>query len=171
ISPDGEKQDIDSLFRRALAEGVRMFTQTEAPPFMDAPRVHFTYGQAMYDEWIRLLEQANAENSETFYFESPVFPHFIALHENRLHLFKTLGVYAETRDDEHLNKAIALCGELKDLAIEGAQIGYENQYSKPEVLAMTNNERRELLIGILRKCRALELEIAGNLKAFLEAAD
>ncbi|MCL1909955.1 MAG: GNAT family N-acetyltransferase, partial [Kiritimatiellaeota bacterium] len=171
ISPDGEKQDIDSLFRRALAEGVRMFTQTEAPPFMDAPRMHFTYGQAMYDEWIRLLEQANAENSEAFYFASPVFPHFIALHENRLHLFKTLGEHAKTHGDEHLAKAVALCGELKDIAIEGAQIGYENKYSKPEVLAMTNNGRRELLIGILRKCRALELEIAKELGVFLDGLE
>jgi hypothetical protein len=138
-----------------------MLTQVEPPPAMDFSRVHFGYGQAIYDEWIRQLEQANAESSEAFYFASPIFPHFIALYENRLHLHKFLKIYAEMSGDNNLLKAAALCEQLKNLAQEGAQIGFENKWSDPEILAMTNNGRRNLLIDLLKKCRALELEIAG----------
>lgn len=166
--PDGERVDREILYRRALLQGYRMLTQVEPPPAMDFTRVHFGYGQAIYDAWVHQLEQANAENSETFYFASPVFPHFLALHENRLQLHKFLKIYAEMRGDENLSAAAGLCGQLKDLAVEAAQIGYENEHSKPEILAMTHNERRVLLIGLLKRCRALELEIAEHLRIFAD---
>lgn len=169
FQPDGERLDREVVYKQAIVEGYRMLTQVEPPPEMDFSRVHFGYGQAIYDEWIRQLEQANAENSEAFYFSSPIFPHFIALYENRLHLYKFLEIYAEMCGDENLLKAAELCGQLKDMAQEGAQIGFENKWSDPKILAMTNNERRNLLIDLLKKCRALELEIAGLIKTFIDA--
>ena len=171
IIPERVKLAREEIYKRALAEGCRMFTRTDPPPAMDAERVHFCYGQAAYDAWIQLLERANAENSADFYFASPVFPHFIALYENRQHLHKFLNFYAKERGDANLRKAAEVCGKLKDLAAEGAQIGFENPNSKPEILAMSNNERRVLLIDILKQCRALELEIAGVLKAFLDTPE
>lgn len=168
INPNGEKLDNEAVYMQALTEGYRMLTQIEPPPSMDFPRVHFGYGQAIYDEWIRQLKQANAENSEAFYFTTPIFPHFLALYENRLHLYKFLKIYVEINGNDNLLKAADLCGQLKDYAMEGAQIGFNNEYSKPEILAMTNNERRILLIDLLEKCRALELEIAENIKIFIQ---
>ncbi len=168
ISPDGKKLHRNILYKQALAQGYRMLTQTEPPPKMDSERVHFGYGQAIYDAWIRQLEQANAENSEVFYFASPVFPHFIALYENRLQLYKFLKTYAEASGDENLLKAAGLCEQLKNAAQEGAQTGFENQWSDPAVLAITNNERRDLLIASLKKCRALELQIAGSIGKYTD---
>jgi hypothetical protein len=170
-SPRGERLDRKCVYRKALFEGRRMLSQVEPPAAMDFARVHFGYGQAIYDEWVRQLKQANAENSEAFYFASPVFPHFIALYENRLQLFKFLKLCADLYGSEALNQAADLCGRLKDLAVEGAQIGYENEYSKPEILFMTNNERRSLLIDLLIKCRALELEIADRIGIFTDSAE
>ena len=166
--PDGERLDREILYRKALLEGHRMLTQVEPPPAMDFTRVHFGYGQAIYDAWVRQLEQANAENSEVFYFASPVFPHFLALYENRFQLCKFLKMYADMIGNENLSKAAGLCAQLKDLAVEAAQIGYENEYSKPEILALTHNERRVLLIDLLKRCRALELEIAEQIGIFAD---
>lgn len=170
-APDGEKLDRETLYRKALLEGRRMLTQVEAPPAMDFARVHFGYGQAIYDEWVRQLEQANAEQGEAFYFASPVFPHFIALYENRLQLHKFLKQYAEMNVSDTLSRAADLCGRLKDLAVEAAQIGFENERSKPEILAMTNNERRSLLIHLLKRCRTLELEIAEQIGIFADSPE
>jgi hypothetical protein len=169
IQPDGERLDRKIVYRQALSEGYRMLTQVEPPPAMDFSRVQFGYGQAIYDEWIRQLEQANAENSEAFYFASPIFPHFIALYENRLHLYKFLKIYAEMCNDNNLIKSAKLCERLKDMAQEGAQIGFENKWSDPKILAMTNNERRNLLINLLKNCRTIELEIAGYIKTSLDS--
>ncbi len=167
ICPEGDRPDRNMIYRQALAEGVRMFTQTQPAPEMNFDKVHFGYGQAIYDEWIRQLEQANAENNEAFYFTSPIFPHFLALYENRLQLFKFLKSYSEECESDDLRKAAELCKHLKNLAIEAAQIGFNNQYSDSKVLAMTNNERRTMLIERLIKCHALELEIAETLRIFL----
>lgn len=171
FQPDGKKLDRQVIYKQALANGYRMLTQIEPPHEMDFARVHFGYGKAIYDEWIRQLEQANAENSEAFYFSSPIFPHFIALYENRLHLYKFLKIYAKMCEDENLHKALELSERLKESAVEAAQIGFKNKYSKPEILAMTNNERRNLLIDLLKKCRALELEIAGLIKIFIDTPE
>ena len=168
FQPDEENYSRDFLYERALDNGCRMLTQTEPPPEMDFSRVHFGYGQAIYDEWVRQLESANEENSGEFYFKSPVFPHFIALFENRSHLYKFLKMYSDTTRDDNLTKAAELCGRLKDLALSGAQIGFDNEWSDPAVLALSNNERRSLLIDLLKKCRKLEMEIAGYIKAFLD---
>ncbi|MHB1152609.1 MAG: hypothetical protein ACYCWE_06450 [Eubacteriales bacterium] len=169
IRPDGEKLNRDLIYKNALAEGYRMLTQTEPPSKIDIERVHFGYGKAIYDAWIRQLEQANTENSGAFYFSSPIFPHFIALYENRLQLYKFLKTYAETCGDENLFKAADICEQLKNLAQDGAQIGFENEWSDPKILALTNNERRNLLINLLNKCRMLEVEIAEFIKVFIDA--
>lgn len=171
FQPDSVKITRDVIYKKALVNGYRMLTQIVPPPEMDFARVHFGYGQAIYDEWIRQLNQANAENSESFYFTSPVFPHFIALYENRLHLHKFLKIYSEMCGDENLLKATSLCEQLKNLAQEGAQIGFENQWSDPKILAMTNKERRNLLIDLLRRSRALEVEIAEYIKKFIDEAE
>lgn len=76
-------------------------------------------------------------------------------------------MYTDTTRDDNLTKAAELCGRLKDLALSGAQIGFDNEWSDPAVLALSNNERRSLLIDLLKKCRKLEIEIAGYIKAFL----
>lgn len=165
---EGEKLDREVIYRKALLTGYRMLTQTEPPPEMDFTSVHRGYGQAIYDEWIRQLEQANAENSEAFYFSSPIFPHFIALYENRLHLYKFLRICADMYREENLIKAVGFSEQLKETAVEAAQIGFENEYSKPEILAMTNNERRSLLIESLNKCRKLEVEVAKLIKMFID---
>lgn len=165
--PDREKADKTALYRQALAVGYHMLTANETSPAMDAERVHFGYGPPIYDAWISRLQAENEANSGRFYFEAPVFPHFLALHENRLMLHKFLLHYIESCPDENLTKAAELCKQLHTLAIEGAQIGYENEYSDPAVLAMTNNERRCLLIDILNKCRLLETEIAGCIEKFV----
>ncbi len=73
--------------------------------------------------------------------------------------------------DNNLLKAAELCERLKNSAQEGAQIGFENKWSDPEILTMTNNERRNLLIDLLKRCRALELEIAGLIKIFIDAPE
>ena len=171
FQPDGERLERQVIYKQALANGYRMLAQIEPPPEMDFARVHFGYGKAIYDEWIRQLEQANAENSEAFYFSSPIFPHFIALYENRLHLYKFFRIYTKMCEDENLHKALELSERLKESALEAAQIGFENKYSKPEILAMTNNERRNLLIDLLKKCRVLELEIAGLIKVFIDTPE
>lgn len=137
VRPEGKKLNRDVIYKQALAEGYRMLTQTEPPSKMDFKRVHFGYGKAIYDAWVRQLEQANAGNSEAFYFSSPIFPHFIALYENRLQLYKFLKIYAEMCGDENLLKAAGLCEQLKNLAQDGAQIGFENEWSDPEILALT----------------------------------
>ncbi len=171
--PDGERLDRNAVYRKGLALMLRMLTQTEPPPAMDAERVHFGYGQAIYDAWIFQLEKANAENSDTFYYASPVFPHFIALYENRLHLHKFLKLYADMCGDENLRKAVELSGRLIDIdiAIQAMRIIFDNQNSTPELLALSNNERRVLLIDILKQCRALELEIAAVFRAVLDAPE
>lgn len=169
IRPDGEKLNRELIYKHALAEGYRMLIQTEPPSKMDSKRVHFGYGKAIYDAWIEQLEQANTGNGEAFYFSSPVFPHFIALYENRLQLYKFLKIYAEMCSDENLFQAVRLCEKLKNSAQDGAQIGFENEWSDPKILAMTNNERRNLLIDLLKKCRVLEIEIAESIKPFIDA--
>lgn len=118
FQPDGEKRVREVIYKQALVNGYRMLTQIEPPLEMDFTRVHFGYGKAIYDEWIRQLEQANTENSEAFYFSSPIFPHFIALYENRLHLYKFLKIYAQMCGDGNLLKAASLCEQLKNLAQE-----------------------------------------------------
>jgi len=49
IQPDGDSLDRESIYKKALAEGCRMFTQIEPPPAMDFTRVHFGYGKAIYE--------------------------------------------------------------------------------------------------------------------------
>lgn len=166
--PNSEPYSRDDAYREALTRGVQMLTETEPPKEMDFAKVHYGYGQAIYDEWIRQLDQANKEKKEAFYFTSPIFPHFIALLENRTHLYKFLKLYAEMKADKNLAKAAELCEKLKNNAENGAQIGFENEWSDPKILALSNNERRSMLIDILLACRSLELEIAAYIKAYLE---
>ncbi len=169
--PEGEQCSRDYAYREALKNGFRMFTATKTPKEMDFSKVHYGYGQAIYDEWISQLHQANAEEKEEFYFTFPIFPHFIALLENRTHLYKFLKMYSEVKADKNLARAAELCEKLKSIAQEGAQIGYENEWSDPKVLALSNNERRSMLIDILKESRSLELDIAACMKDYLDSTE
>lgn len=170
VQRSGQRLDRDSLYRQALAEGCRMLAQERANPELDVNRVHFGYGQALYDAWVARLTEANSANSEEFYFASPVFPHFIALYENRLHLCKFLKMYGEQRGDENLLAAAKTCEKLKDAAAEAIPIGFTGDTIDPKILAMTNNERRTLLINILQQCRSYELELVEQLGPFFGSA-
>ena len=169
--PGGEQCSRDYAYREALKNGFRMLTETMPPKEMDFAKVHYGYGQAIYDAWISQLHQANEEEKEEFYFASPVFPHFIALLENRTHLYKFLKMYSEVKADKNLIRAAELCEKLKSIAQNGAQIGFENEWSDPKVLALSNNERRSMLIDVLKECRSLELEIAACMKEYLDSTE
>ena len=162
----GRTAGREAAYRQALAHGVRLMTLRTPDPDMDIPLLRGA-GLPLYAEWISQLERASAENSDVFYFAVPVYPHFIALYENRQHLWKFLKLCADVSGDKNLSEAAGLCEQLKNAAVEAAQIGYENQYSDPRVLAMTNNQRRDLLVALLEKCRGLEAEVTRLLESFL----
>ncbi|MHB1484876.1 MAG: hypothetical protein ACYCYI_09455 [Saccharofermentanales bacterium] len=180
IRPDGEKQDKIVLYRNALAEGYRMLTQIEPAPAMDFARVHFGYGQAIYDEWIRQIKEMEKEDCADFLYVSPIFPHFIALYENRLHLWRFLNHLNTLKTDEQsfktdeqsqkiealrkedLQKAVDLCEKLKDLAADAATVTMDGDWNP--LRNASNHEKRILLLDSLAKCRTLELEIAESIK-------
>lgn len=54
-------------------------------------------GNNIYNAWIALLKQANHENSEKIYMQFPIFPQFIILFENRLHLNEFLKTFIQTK--------------------------------------------------------------------------
>lgn len=166
ICPKGDRPDRDMIYRQALAEGVRMFKQTEPAPEMDFNKVHYGYGQAIYDEWIRQIEQADAEDREQFFDVFPIFPHFLALYENRLQLLRFLKYWNERLCSDDLQKSLVLCEELHkrtdDAATVSVPVGWNRLKDAP------NHEKRVFVVERLKECRALELEIADALIVFLE---
>jgi len=179
LEPNGPEAGRGEAYRRVLAEGCRLLMLESPDAGMDLEKISGA-GQAIHDEWVRQLEQANAENKEEFYMAPAVFPHFIALYENRLHLWKFLNLCAEMYNSPVLAKAAALCGQLKDLAARAAAQTNEgtweyddmpetagwDQYLLPK--GATPNERRGSLLEKLKGCRALEREIVQNIQLFLE---
>lgn len=143
-----------------------MFKQTEPAPEMDFNKVHYGYGQAIYDEWIRQIEQADAEDREQFFDVFPIFPHFLALYENRLQLLRFLKYWNERLCSDDLQKSLVLCEELHkrtdDAATVSVPVGWNRLKDAP------NHEKRVFVVERLKECRALELEIADALIVFLE---
>ena len=126
---------------------------------MDFPKL-IGAGTGIYDAWIALLQQANAKNSDVYYMNFPVFPQFIILYENRIHLCEFLKECEKLfGGNPGLMNAIEKCEEVRRLVFEDAEYGFHRVGGKPEYQAMTNNERRKLLIGILEKCRIIDQEI------------
>ncbi|MCL2665182.1 MAG: hypothetical protein FWE82_06180, partial [Defluviitaleaceae bacterium] len=73
--------------------------------------------------------------------------------------------------DENLAKAAEIFEKLKDEAFAGAKLTFGEHYLPPEIQAMTSNERRSILIGILNSCRVLELQAAELLQKYLNKAE
>ncbi|MCL2707677.1 MAG: hypothetical protein FWF03_01030 [Defluviitaleaceae bacterium] len=169
ISPDGPRLNREFLYQKALAEGFRMMTQTAPPVCMDMERVHFGYGQAVYDEWERQIERAQAENYENYFYVSPIFPHFIALYENRLHLHKFLKMLAERTRDKNLAEAAETCGLLRETAQGAAVATMEGDYNP--LRSAANYEKRAFLLESLQKCRGLELKTAEQIGEYLRCAE
>ena len=162
-----KKLEPSEVYRKSLKRAFEMMTKPS--PRMNFPELRGA-GAEIYDAWIALLQQANTENSEIFYMHFPVFPQFIILYENRLHFCEFLKECAKVYGEKpKLKSLIEKCGEVRDLAVEAAQIGYQNEYSNPIHLEMTNNERRNLLIDILIKCKAIEQEMVVLLKEFYQS--
>ena len=174
----GQQTSREAAYRQALAEGCRLMTLRSPDADMDIAKLSGA-GQPLFDEWVRQLEQANAANQVNFHLIPAVFPGFIALYENRLHLWKFLKICAELYGGAALAKAAGLCGQLKDLAAQAATQSNEgswehdempetagwDQYQLPK--EATTNERRSVLLEKLKACRTLELEIAENIMLFL----
>ncbi|MDR2941784.1 MAG: helix-turn-helix transcriptional regulator [Treponema sp.] len=157
LEETGQKIDINTAYEQSLRHGLQMMTSPSKNMIFGELR---GAGSQIYDSWIALLEKANKENSENFYMEFPVYPQFIILYERFLHLNGFLKAFRKTKGEKSpLIQAQKKCDKLEILAMEAAQIGYKNVHSRPEVLAMTNNERRNLLIDILTQCRETEQEM------------
>ncbi|HBL84367.1 MAG: hypothetical protein A2Y17_04935 [Clostridiales bacterium GWF2_38_85] len=169
IQPDGDRLKNEVVYRQALAEGYRMLTQVEPNPEMDFVRVHFGYGQAIYDEWIRQIEEMEKENREQFFNISPIFPHFIALYENRLQLLRFLKHWNKQINNEHLQKAIEICEQLKNVSSDAATLTMDGDWNP--MRDASNHEKRAFALDALRKCRAFELEIAESIKEFIDAPE
>ena len=169
IQTNGERLDREVIYRQALAEGYRMLTQIEPPSAMDFERVHFGYGKAIYDEWVRQIEQAEAENREEFFDTSPIFPHFIALYENRLQILRFLKHWNEQINNGHLQKAIELCEKLKSISGEASTLTMDGEWNP--MRKSPNSEKRAFALDALKKCRALELEIAEQIKIFIDSPE
>lgn len=166
ICPEGDRTDRDRIYKQALTEGVQMLTQTEPAPAMDFEKVHFGYGQAIYDEWIRQIEQADAEEREPFFDTFPIFPHFIALYENRLQLLRFLKNWNERLNNEELNKVLSLCEKLHQITGDAATVSVPVKWNR--LKDAPNHQKRVFVLERLKECRALELEIADALSVFLE---
>ena len=92
--------------------------------------------------------------------EFPVFPQFIILYENQMHLCGFLKEYAKLFGDHpDLMDAINKCEEVQHMVFEDAETGYHRVGGDPKYHSMTSNERRSLLIGVLEKCRIVDQEI------------
>ncbi|MCL1951705.1 MAG: helix-turn-helix transcriptional regulator [Oscillospiraceae bacterium] len=166
LEESGGALDLPTACMQALRHGLQMMTgPCDA---MDFARLRGA-GRGLYDAWIALLTQANEECSEEFYMAFPVFPLFIILYENRLHLSEFLKeVVQMNHGNPMLPQVQKRCAELAALAWEATQISCEC-WNTPEVRVMTNNERRGLLIGLLERCRDLEREMAEWLQGMFAA--
>ncbi|MCL2700983.1 MAG: hypothetical protein FWE88_04750 [Phycisphaerae bacterium] len=167
IRPDSQQQrTLEAIYRRALAEGYRMLTNTE-PLSPRQPGNVEGYGQSLYAEWIRQIEQADAENREEFYDTSPIMPHFIALFENRLHIWRFLTHYNKQANDAHLQKAIELSEQLKNMAFENFFVTIDFPHNPMQ--GASHHDKRVFLVDALKKYSALELEIAEQIKLYLDS--
>lgn len=157
LEDTGEIRQPRDMYRQSLKQALKMMTTPS--PCMDFTKLKGA-GIGIYDAWIALLQQANAENSDVFYMHFPVFPQFIILYENRLHFYEFLRVCAETYGEfPELTDLIHNCEAVRDLAFEDAELGFHRENGKKSKLTMTNNERRNLLIDVLTKCRAIDQRI------------
>ncbi|MDD4494826.1 MAG: hypothetical protein PHV32_10875 [Eubacteriales bacterium] len=151
------KLNLREIYRQSLKHGFKMMSNPSSR--MEFPKL-IGAGTGIYDAWIALLQQANAENSEKYYMEFPVFPQFIILYENRIHLCEFLKEYAKLfGESPDLMEANKKCEELQRLVFEDAETGFHRVGGDPKYHSITNNERRSLLIGILEKCRIIDQEI------------
>ncbi len=166
IRPDSETPNREAIYKQALVEGYRMLTQAEPNPEMDFKRVHFGYGQAIYDEWTRQIETMEKENCGQFFNISPIFPHFIALYENRLQLLRFLKYWNEKTNNAYLQEAIEICGRLKSISGDAATLSMDGDWNP--MRNASNHEKRAFALDALKKCRALELEIAEQIKMFID---
>ena len=166
LEDTGEKLDPREIYRASLYHALNMMTTPS--PCMDLLLLKGA-GVGIYDAWIALLQQANAENSEVYYMNFPVFPQFIILYENRLHFCEFLRVCAETYGEfSELTDLIHKCEEVQRLMFEDAELGFHRENGDPRYLTMTHNERRNLLIVILETFRIIDKEINGLLKRVCE---
>jgi hypothetical protein len=160
LEESGGKLDLQTAYMQSLEHGVQMMrNMTASSDAMNFAQLKGA-GSGVYDAWIALLTQANEEHSEEFYMSFPIFPQFIILYENRLHLSEFLkAVVQMNHGNPMLPQAQKKCAELAALAWEATQISCEH-WNSPEVLAMRNSGRRSLLIELLERCRELEIEMA-----------
>ena len=166
IADTDKKLDLREAYRQSLKHGLKMPSNPSSR--MDFPKL-IGAGIGIYDAWIALLQQANAENSEVYYMNFPVFPQFIILYENRIHLCEFLKECAKLFGEiSDLMNAIEKCEEVRDLVFEDAEYGFHKVGGGPKYQAMTNNERRNLLIGVLEKCRKIDQEIITLLQKVCE---
>ena len=174
----GGETSRETAYRQALAAGCRLMTLQFPDADMDIENLSGA-GQPLFGEWARQLERDSAENKAEFFSGPPVFPCFIALYENRLHLWKFLKICAQMYGGAHLARAAELCGQLKDLAAQAAAQTNEGSWEHddmPETAGWdqyllakdtTPNERRGALLEKLKACRALELAAAEHIRLFL----
>jgi hypothetical protein len=163
-----EKLNLREVYRQSLKHGLKMMGNPSSS--MNFPKL-IGAGTEIYDAWIVLLQQANAENNEKYYMEFPVFPQFIILYENRIHFCEFLKEYAKLfGESPDLMDAIKKCEKVQRLVFEDAEIGFHRENGDPKYHSMTNNERRGLLIGILERCRIIDQEIFALLKRVCEVS-
>lgn len=166
LEETNEKLNPKEVYRQSLNHALKMMSKPL--PNMDFMKLRGA-GIGIYDAWIELLQQANAENSDVYYMNFPVFPQFIILYENRLHFCEFLKECAKVYGDfPELTNLIGKCEEVRDLVFEDVEYGFHKVGGDPKYQAMTNNERRTLLIGALEKCREIDREVIALLQKFCE---
>ena len=161
-----KKLDLREVYRQSLKHALEMMSNPSA--HMDFPKL-IGSGIEIYDTWITLLQQVNSENSKIYYMNFPVFPQFIILYENRLHFCEFLKVCLEMYGEiSELRTLLGKCEEIQRLVFEDAELGFHRENGDPKYLAITHNERRNLLIEILGKCRVIDQEIISLLQKVCE---
>ncbi len=166
LEETSEELNLKEVYRQSLNQALEMMSKPSTS--MDFMKLRGA-GIGIYDAWIELLQQANAENSDVYYMNFPVFPQFIILYENRLHFYEFLKVCAETYGEiPELIALIKKCEEVQTLAFEDAEIGFHRENGDPKYHTITNNERRNLLIGVLEKCRDIDREVIALLQKVCE---
>jgi hypothetical protein len=162
----GETLQPREVYRQSLKQAYKMMTTPSRRMNFDKLK---GAGTGIYDAWIALLQQANAENSEKYYMEFPVFPQFIILYEARLHFCEFLKECAKIYGKSTaLTDLIGKCETMRDLVFEEAEYGFHKVGGAPQYQVMTNNERRSLLIGVLEKCRKIDREVIVLLQKICE---
>ncbi|MDD4773261.1 MAG: hypothetical protein PHZ09_06600 [Eubacteriales bacterium] len=162
LEDGGEYVQAREVYIQSLKHALDMMTVPS--PSMDFTRLKGA-GTGIYDAWIALLQEANAENSDVYYMQFPVFPQFIILYENRLHFREFLKECAKTYGElPDLMTLIEKSEETLRLVFEKAELGFHREDGDPIYSALTHNRRRDLLIGVLEKCRTIDTEIIALLE-------